>query len=97
MKIKTSEAAGAALDWAVAKCEGRDLRGTSWRRIRDVPYGKYSPSTNWSQGGPIIEREKVGLLPSGTAYYERNGGTLYSYGPTPPDRSHASIRYIEVG
>ena len=62
MKIKTSEAAGAALDWAVAKCEGRDLRGTSWRRIRDVPYGKYSPSTNWSQGGPIIEREKIGTL-----------------------------------
>jgi hypothetical protein len=50
MKIKTNELTGAALDWAVAKCEGgvgeNQLLG-AW----------YAPSTNWSQGGPIIERE----------------------------------------
>lgn len=44
---------------------------------------KFSPSTNWAQGGPIIEGEKIGLLPSGNAYYEREGGTFYSYGTTP--------------
>lgn len=50
-------------------------------------YGAYSPSTNWSQGGPIIERERIKLDP-------RKGqceATIWnepqirwrSYGPTP--------------
>ena len=61
MKLKTSELTGAALDWAVAKCEGyvgvalQERTGTDW----------YSPSTDWSQGGPIIEREKLCI---GTRY-----------------------------
>lgn len=64
MKIKTSELTGAALDWAVAKCEGvpyeythttgGDYNGNSVRLQR-----KYS--TNWSQGGPIIERKRITL------------------------------------
>jgi hypothetical protein len=49
--MKTSELTGAALDWAVhvalhGACEG---------------YAEYEYSTNWSQGGPIIEREKIDL------------------------------------
>jgi len=45
--MKTSELTGAALDWAVAKCEGY--------RLDLVPEGEYTPSTDWAQGGPIIE------------------------------------------
>jgi len=61
MKTKTAELEGAALDWAVAKCEGLDLFATDgWYYPEDtgtrVPY---RPSTNWAQGGPIIEREKI--------------------------------------
>jgi hypothetical protein len=52
--MKTSELTGAALDWAVARCEGgvgdNQLIG-AW----------YAPSTDWAQGGPIIEREGVTL------------------------------------
>lgn len=49
MKVKTSELIGAALDWAVVLCE----RGNSnW---------KHFYSTDWSQGGPIIEREEISL------------------------------------
>ena len=52
--MKTSELTGAALDWAVARCEGgvgeNQLLG-AW----------YAPSTDWAQGGPIIEREKITL------------------------------------
>lgn len=86
-KLKTSEMTGAALDWAVAKCEGiewwaaeepKDGLFIDYERTR-----LYSPSSDWSQGGPIIEREHIGLLPSGNAYYEIDGGTYYSYGPTP--------------
>jgi hypothetical protein len=48
--MKTNELTGAALDWAVAKCE-------------DVYCfdGSYTPSTDWAQGGPIIEREGMQL------------------------------------
>lgn len=51
--MKTSELTGAALDWAVAKCEGYMLDL--------VPEGSYQPSTHWAQGGPIIEREGIEL------------------------------------
>lgn len=47
--MKTSELSGAALDWAVAQCEGKIYHGPAW--------SKYS--TDWAQGGPIIEREKI--------------------------------------
>ena len=50
--MKTSELTGAALDWAVAKCEGH--------KINKRTLCHYNPSTNWSQGGPIIDREKIG-------------------------------------
>lgn len=74
MKIKTSELTGAALDWAVAKCEGhKPVFTRHWvtpshpedpRRVC-VPAPSwvqpFEPSTNWAQGGPIIEREKIYL------------------------------------
>jgi hypothetical protein len=59
MKIKTSELTGAALDWAVAKCEGKDynrLDGSCW--TTDC----FNPSTDWAQGGPIIEEAGLGIL-----------------------------------
>ena len=30
----------------------------------------FEPSTNWSQGGPIIERENIALYPHGDGTYE---------------------------
>ena len=51
--MKTNELTGAALDWAVAKCEGRENDGT-W----DENF-----SSNWLLGGPIIEREEIALEP----------------------------------
>lgn len=65
--MKTNELTGAALDWAVAKCEGYDtLIAYAPMRVLYEPKGKrswyvYRPSSNWSQGGPIIEREKIRL------------------------------------
>jgi hypothetical protein len=58
--MKTSELTGVALDWAVAKCEGRPVEqengSVNWPYLTG-----YSPSTNWAQGGPIIEREELTL------------------------------------
>lgn len=68
VEIKTSELTGAALDWAVAKCEGftplyknaphanlRNSLGNIWH-VNELNF-----STNWAHGGPIIEREKIRL------------------------------------
>lgn len=67
--MKTSELIGAQLDWAVAKCEG--LLDAPAMEVR-VGYGDISfavdgdriyfrPSEDWTQGGPIIEREGIDL------------------------------------
>jgi len=72
--MKTSELTGAALDWAVAKCE--EVGGQAYLREDPNPASRigakilYDPlndaylcySTNWAQGGPIIEREKICLV-----------------------------------
>jgi len=59
MKIKTSELIGPALDWVVAKCRGFDgLDDDLWLirdGIADMPLHAYTPSTDWAQGGPIID------------------------------------------
>ena len=80
--MKTNELTGVALDWVVAKCEDIDLiphRG-GWT------YASYS--SDWAQGGPIIEREVIQLTPdeyTGTwSAYMTNEGEPYDYtGPTP--------------
>ena len=60
MKVETSQLAGAALDWAVAKCEELKSEGAEAVASRSVRLG-VSPSTNWAVGGPIIEREQIAL------------------------------------
>ena len=80
MKIKTAELTGAALDWAVAKCEGRENDG-EW----DENF-----SSNWLLGGPIIEREGIGIAhaENGTDWvamrrYTFQRDDAYWDGPTP--------------
>ena len=61
--MKTSELIGPTLDWAVAKCEGgnptwlEDLE--MFANCRDC--GSWNYSTNWSQGGPIIEQNQLAI------------------------------------
>lgn len=81
--MKTSELIGPALDWAVAKCEGVDEEAA--RLFHD----EFDPSTNWAQGGPIIEREKISV--DFDADYDSGGpcaastrdAPCYWVGPTP--------------
>lgn len=67
MLIKVSELEGAALDWAVAKCEGYvNLRNNPHAFNQDlimnrsdgqcVLFNTLKFSSDWSWGGPIIER-----------------------------------------
>ena len=65
--MKTSELTGAALDWAVAKIEQEWTDEDRWYNTLgyvdtgDVDDEPYYPSTNWAQGGPIIEREGINI------------------------------------
>jgi hypothetical protein len=83
--MKTSELTGAALDWAVAKCELPD----DWSGAEIVLGDATDYSTDWAQGGPIIEREGIWLQPeigkegTGNAWYAVSMHDTDSYGPTP--------------
>ena len=68
MKIKTSKLSGAALDWAVAKCEGLDIRRLSGGEFLLADGDFWFPSIDWAQGGPIIERERIRLEFDGSAF-----------------------------
>jgi hypothetical protein len=87
--MKTSELIGRPLDVAVEMA----LQGG---QLRPDYNPRYAPehSTNWSQGGPIIDRNEIGIKrnapcsagreweasPSITA---KGAGGRYGYGPTP--------------
>jgi hypothetical protein len=99
--MKTSELTGAALDWAVAKCEGyTGLHKIAGRRPHEPQLGIWPPrkeygvmdlwelsySTDWAQGGPIIQREKINLQSILCDAHEFWTATMYlseSEGPTP--------------
>ena len=55
--MRTSELTGAALDWAVAKCEGGDVK-----HLYAWDYSRHKYSTDWAYGGPIIERENISII-----------------------------------
>ena len=91
--MKTSELTGNALDWAVAKCEGYEIvrmRGNEITFLDRTDDGALNEkqigySTDWAQGGPIIEREFIGLQ-RWNAKFEWAadiGGDFYQYGETP--------------
>lgn len=99
MKIKTSELAGIALRWAVATCEGLGYRndekyGLMFFRPTATPgvvHWDSSPlpyDTDWSVGGPIIEREGIGIAKEENDLdwvawtFQRDDA--YWCGPTPP-------------
>jgi hypothetical protein len=80
--MKTSELTGAALDWAVAQCEGISVRNGFDDNCPDY-------STYWAHGGPIIEREKISVLDANgcwgarKTYWDRSRSSRDYFGPTP--------------
>jgi hypothetical protein len=71
MKIKTEDLTGPALDWAVHKAKGRDIKLHMFWEYR-THNNMFHYSTDWSQGGPIIEREGIELLCNVTAEEAKN-------------------------
>jgi len=102
MKIKVAEATDSQLDWLVASIQGQIWTGDWYAvphefRFKTAKFPKgwsvcfldgrsFNPSTDWSQGGPIIEREGLEIGPSeGTTWRAMTGGRegAIKFGPTP--------------
>ena len=92
--MKTSELTGAALDWSVAKCEAFktkvEIEGIVWLLdSRGDISRNFNPSSNWSWGGPIIEREGISVDRMGRAWTADISDSVGVYvehtesGPTP--------------
>jgi hypothetical protein len=86
--MKTSALTGAALDWAVAKCLGDLGTPDEWLALYNDGTGQEHFSNNWSESGPIIEREGIELcrLESSSFGIEWRGQIdcdCRYYGPTP--------------
>lgn len=96
IEMKTSELKGPALDWAVAKADGREpivtpfknsrgnaLYRSEWEQCEGI---RWQPSTDWSQGGPLIERERIDVFSvrNGNGWCAQSDVRVYNgYGPTP--------------
>jgi hypothetical protein len=71
--VRTAELIGAALDWAVGIAVGEHIT----RIVGDHPHvlingqiaGRYLPSTDWSQGGALLDQhcKGFGLIQDGKA------------------------------
>lgn len=91
--MKTSELTGAALDWAVAKCEGLETWQDSSQILLVGDDEPYRPSTDWAQAGPLIERELISVSrefassrvewAAWTPAPIRDDAEAFGYGPTP--------------
>lgn len=64
VEMKTQDLSGAALDWSVARADGVEISLAGAHPHAVVGgrlVGNYAPSTNWNQGGPLIEKYKLDI------------------------------------
>ena len=82
--MKVSELAGVQLDFWVAKAEG--VESSIDTQL------KFTPSTDWAQGGPIIDREGIQVAPM-----PAKGGTwcAVSIGRLPNRAGSANGAWVE--
>lgn len=66
MQIDVSNLTNKQLNWAVAKCEGFNYeayedRRKAWNDATHIPQ-HWNPVEDWSQSGPIIQRNSINLV-----------------------------------
>lgn len=92
MRVNTAELTGKRLDWAVAIALGIKPKWDMtdyWLDAVCCSLHRYSPSTEWNRGGPLIEEERVetAYMPNFEAWsacvYDHTYGATNGYGPTP--------------
>lgn len=90
MKHRVSELEGGLLDALVASAEGMAARvNENGDCVLTVgfPEGEveFEPSTNWTEGGPIIERKRISIVAPGGQLKEWQAHAKYTM-PSPPER-----------
>ena len=95
--MKVAELEGALLAYWVARALGFPsadavpVEQCGWEQIEDESFRKdWAPHEDWEQGGPIIEREQIGMFPTrglavGLEWRASANRFVMSqiYGPTP--------------
>jgi hypothetical protein len=89
--MKPENLTGAALDWAAATADNYDEGWLRRQLTNPNPHTRSIPaySSDWAQGGPIIERERLWVQPevgkedTGSAWYAVSMHDTDAYGSTP--------------
>jgi hypothetical protein len=84
--MKTSDLIGKALDQAVGVCKKWDVRVAESGNVYVIAKTSGNihdcvPSSNWTQGGPIIEQEKIEIKPVYSGWAAYLGNTYFGIGP----------------
>ena len=89
-KKRVAELEGAQLDWAVGIAQGWSIdtiRPGVWKNQNGISVrwtSGFSPSVEWRDGGQIIERERIMLVPCVDGYWEaRTSPVCRPIGDTP--------------
>jgi len=109
--VKTADLTRAPLDWAVTVAMGMKYQivgnsfDTSW--LEDRPdgsrsrvFGRYRPSTDWGQGGPLIESNGIWLSDDNETeepWIASSGGGNMHYGISPLIAACRAIAAAKLG
>ncbi len=64
MKVKTCKLKDKALDWAVAASLDKGTNLTQEQLAKLAAADRWEPSTDWGQGGMILDAEKLSISPA---------------------------------
>lgn len=83
VKVDAHELTESALDWAVAKAVGEKVAvmpGIEWKSYLVWTAGdflRWKPSTNWEQGGPLIEKHNIQTSYNGNGFSKSPTGKYW--------------------
>lgn len=89
MKVKVNDATLIQLNWMVAKCDIKRAvlhddgitRCIMLETAKGLYAGRFNPSTDWAQGGPIIEREGIKIHKGNDLYFPKGNEKSDYYEP----------------
>lgn len=77
----------------VSRNRAGTVDGLAWVHCR----GAYSPSTNWAQGGPIIDREDIDIMHDRDRVFDPDERVEPFMAIKPFDPYHPDMSYVEYG
>lgn len=104
--MNTIELSGATLNQAVATCKGIEIVTVDGNRVTfsdplddgALNEMRINYCTDWSQGGPIIEQEKITICPNATTWWAVHPDTeLEVHGATPLEAAMRAYVHAKLG